>query len=150
MRVDITPTQSVFREVIGSVDTPVSGVSKYFSNGREFSLVDVPEELRPYHLASVPEKTRRIHNALCEIRRRFREHEGTLVECVAAGSRVEFWHARQLLMTMSGRGRFLEWAQHASTPRADIYRLLDRALGQTKTKRGGWLISIPGGKGGAP
>ncbi len=130
-------------------DLDATGVNIDTSGG---AVSVVPDELRPYHLASTREKTRRMHSALTTARKLYREKFGSLIECLQqaafegkAAPTPAAWHARQLLKSLHWGGNLEGWSIHATTRRAEIYDLLDKAIRQTRQMRGGWLVSIPGG-----
>lgn len=107
-----------------------------------------PAELAPYHRATTREKTRRIHVALVETRRLYKSKFGGLIQCLQnSGETPETWHARMLLgALLPPYVPFIWFATHPSIRRTEIYALLDRAISQTRQMRGGWLVSLPGGR----
>lgn len=113
-----------------------------------------PDELKPYLHASQREKSRRMNAFLRAVRRAYRNREASnLCECLlvvdGAGTEQAF-HAKMLLTAMTAANPFepdlRNWSTSRHTKRADVYRLLDRAIGHTASHRGGWLVCVPGGK----
>lgn len=81
---------------------------------------------------------------LLEARRKYRNHQGPLWECVrTSGENLATEYAMRLLRALAKEPHLPAWEQHPARVRADVYRLLDAAIRRSRRLRGGWLVALP-------
>jgi hypothetical protein len=102
-------------------------------------VAEMPDQLRPFVSASPEEKKRRALRVLLEARRLYRDHKGTLEVCLSDGT-LESWWAKEILRGIIWERNLTEWERHPRTKRADVYRVVDRAIRKCRQLKGGWFV----------
>jgi hypothetical protein len=100
----------------------------------------MPDELRPFSLAAPEEKKRRALRVLVEARRLYKARKGDLHACLSDGT-LESWWAKEILRGIVGEPNLSLWEQRCYGGRAEVYRVLDRAIRKCRQLKGGWFVS---------
>lgn len=104
----------------------------------------VPDALRPFHLASAQEKTRRVRAVLVAAWRVYREGGRSMVDSINAASDLR--DAAGEFAKISLRRVLLElnlsaWESHPARTRRDVHALFRKVIGKLTPHRGGWLVA---------
>lgn len=100
----------------------------------------MPDPLAGFTAASPEEKKRRALRVLLNARRLYKQRAGDLHVCLSDGS-LESWWAKEILRGIVGELDLSLWERHAYGGRAEVYRVLDRAIRRCRQLRGGWFVS---------
>jgi hypothetical protein len=99
----------------------------------------VPDPLRKFQEATPEEKKRRALRVLLAGRVKFRNRVFPDLEACLSDGSLESWWAKEVIREAIGERDLRAWSERVL--RADVYRVLDRAIRKCRQLKGGWFIS---------
>lgn len=112
-------------------------------NSEDVGAVGAPDALAPFHLASAPEKQRRIRDVLRLAWRLYRDGDVSMVDAISrvadnspAGEYAKI-SLRRILLELN----LSAWEAHPNRTRDDVHCLFRKAIGRLSPRRGGWRVA---------
>lgn len=108
----------------------------YMGNG-------APDALKPFRLASVDERTRRVRDVLTWAWAIYRRGDVSIVDAIdeAANGGAVGEYAKRALRRILLELNLPAWEAHPNRTRADVHRLFRKAINKLTPHRGGWQVS---------
>jgi hypothetical protein len=104
---------------------------------------DVPDALAPFHLASFPERNRRVRAVLVRAWKIYRAGDCSMPDAVteAAAGSAEGEYAKMSLRRILLELNLTAWETHPTRTRDDVHRLFRKAINRLAHRTGGWRVS---------